>query len=454
VKSHAVRFWEIRSNRTSKGVSYTVRWTVAGREKLRTLARKALAERYRARLIQAADRGEAFDSDTGLPDSLARETSRVTWYEHACDFIDARWPRHAGKGRVSLVEGLTAVTAALVTPRHGAPDPNVLRRALRKWAFNPPRRGEDMPADIEAALAWLTRASLPLAALDDAAVISRALDACGRRLDGSAASAEYYRRRRRTLYAALKQAVRSGSLSANPLDGPAAADWKAPAVTGVVDRRRVPNPAQMRELLAAIGKVGSTQGPRLVALYGCMYYGMLRPSEAVSLRQDECHLPATGWGLIEFAEVRSAVGREWTDDGEVHEARAPKGGPKNAVRRVPVPPELIALLHEHIAAYGVRSDGLLFRSYRGRIYLPSTLWQVLQKARPLAFTDAQVASPLARRPYDFRHAGISWRLNSGVPGPKVAEWAGHSVEVLYRVYAHCLDGDDPRWYRWMEETLG
>src|SRR5215467_11717318 len=109
MKSHAVRFWEIRPNRTAKGVSYTVRWTVAGREKSRTLARKALAERYRARLIQAADRGEAFDSDTGLPDSLTRETSRVTWYEHACDFIDARWPRHAGKGRVSLVEGLTAV---------------------------------------------------------------------------------------------------------------------------------------------------------------------------------------------------------------------------------------------------------------------------------------------------------------------------------------------------------
>jgi hypothetical protein len=77
----------------------------------------------------------------------------------------------------------------------------------------------------------------------------------------SAASAEYYRRRRRTLYAALKQAVRSGSLSANPLDGPAAADWKAPAVTSVVDRRRVPNPAQMRELLAAIGKVVALRVP-------------------------------------------------------------------------------------------------------------------------------------------------------------------------------------------------
>ena len=48
-----------------------------------------------------------------------------------------------------------------------------------------------------------------------------------------------------------------------------------------------------------------------------MYYGMLRPSEAVSLLQDECYLPAEGWGRLEFREVRSAAGREWTDDGEI-----------------------------------------------------------------------------------------------------------------------------------------
>jgi integrase len=66
----------------------------------------------------------------------------------------------------------------------------------------------------------------------------------------------------------------------------------------------------------------------------------------------------------------------------------------------------------------------------------------------------QTASPLARKPYDFRHAGVSWRLSSGVPGPKVAEWAGHSVEILYRVYAHCLDGEDDRWYERMERALG
>ena len=69
------------------------------------------------------------------------------------------------------------------------------------------------------------------------------------------------------------------------------------------------------------------------------------------------------------------------------------------------------------------------------------------------FTPAQLASPLIRRPYDFRHAGVSWRLNAGTPAPLVAEWAGHTVEVLLRIYAHCIEGDDERWFDAMEDAL-
>jgi hypothetical protein len=47
-----------------------------------------------------------------------------------------------------------------------------------------------------------------------------------------------------------------------------------------------------------------------------------------------------------------------------------------------------------------------------------------------------------------------WRLNAGTPATLVAEWAGHTVEVLYRIYAHCLDGDDERWFERMEQALG
>ena len=47
-----------------------------------------------------------------------------------------------------------------------------------------------------------------------------------------------------------------------------------------------------------------------------------------------------------------------------------------------------------------------------------------------------------------------WRFNAGTPATLVAEWAGHTVEVLYRIYAHCLDGDDERWFERMEQALG
>lgn len=122
---------------------------------------------------------------------------------------------------------------------------------------------------------------------------------------------------------------------------------------------------------------------------------------------------------------------------------------------MPIPPVLVQLLREHAEEFGTAPDWRLSRTYRGGIYLPSTLWQVLQKARARALTEAQAISPLARKPYDFRHAGISWRLNAGTPAPLVAEWAGHTVEVLYRIYAHCLNlnGDDERWFARMEQHL-
>lgn len=56
-----------------------------------------------------------------------------------------------------------------------------------------------------------------------------------------------------------------------------------------------------------------------------------------------------------------------------------------------------------------------------------------------------VGGPLLKRPYDLRHAGVTYRLNRGVPATQVAEWAGHSVEVLDRTYAKVWKGMDDVW---------
>jgi len=180
---------------------------------------------------------------------------------------------------------------------------------------------------------------------------------------------------------------------------------------------------------------------------------MLRPSEAVALRADDYHLPESGWGRLELNQTTPSVGKQWTDSGAGHEQRGLKNRPRRAVRVVPIPPELVAILRQHIARYGLAPDGRLFRSERGGVLYHSSYHWVWHQARTLGLTPAQVASPLARRPYDLRHGGVSLRLNAGVPATQVAEWVGHSVEVLLTIYAKCIHGRDQVWFAYIDRAL-
>ncbi|MET9478380.1 hypothetical protein [Streptomyces sp. NPDC002922] len=47
-------------------------------------------------------------------------------------------------------------------------------------------------------------------------------------------------------------------------------------------------------------------------------------------------------------------------------------------------------------------------------------------------TRMELASGLAKRPYDLRHAGISFWLYSGVDPAECAHRAGQSIEVHFR----------------------
>ena len=131
----------------------------------------------------------------------------------------------------------------------------------------------------------------------------------------------------------------------------------------------------------------------------------------------------------------------WTDDGTARESRELKRRSVAEVRPVPITPELVELLRRHLDRYGVAPDGRLFRSGEGGPLQESTYRQVWARARDAALTGAQAASPLARRPYDLRHGAASLWLNAGVPPTEVARRLGHSVAVLLKVYASCVDGE-------------
>ena len=220
--------------------------------------------------------------------------------------------------------------------------------------------------------------------------------------------------------------------------------WSAGALRGL-DRRVVVNPRQARELLTAVTYVGQqrrgphARGQRLMALYACMYFAALRPGEAVALRWQDCYLPATGWGRLTLEKSRPEVNRRWTDTASAHEERGLKHRPASETRRVPIPPELVAILRQHIDTFDIAADGRIFSSDRGHPVASTAISDVWAAARNLALTPAQAASSLAGRPYDLRHAAVSLWLSARVPPPRVAERAGHSVEVLLRVYAKCPD---------------
>ncbi|ADG86814.1 tyrosine-type recombinase/integrase [Thermobispora bispora] len=435
-----VKFWGIRRNKSSKTPSYEVRWTVAGRQRSRSRRTKALAEHFLSELRQAAKRGEPFDVETGLPVSMVKVKQAVTWFSFVVAYVDMKWPHAAAKTRDSLTDALATVTPALVDEdAPGKPDLALLRKALRQYVLPPVARHLPRPADVAAAVAWLERHSLPLAELGKVRNVRLGLDALTLRLDGTPAAPTTIARKRAVFYNVLQYAVDLEELPSNPLDKVKA--WRPPKVREVVDRRVVVNPTQARELLTAVTYVGRPdRGRHLRAFFACLYFAGLRPAEALGLRLQDCHLPESGWGRLIISRSKPQANRRWTDTGEAHDDRGLKHRAQGEGRTVPIPPELVAILREHVDEFGVHDDGRLFRTSRGGVVSIATYCEAWQQARILALPPEQVASPLAARPYDLRHAAVSLWLNAGVSAPEVAERAGHGVDVLLRVYAKCIDG--------------
>ena len=435
--SYDVKVWDI-VRRTDRGRSYRVRWSVGGRRFERGFSTKLLADAFRSDLMKSARAGEGFERSNGLAQSMARAGNSLTWYEHAKAYAQMKWPSAAAKTRRSTADALTTVTAALIAGRTGGPPTADVRHALYGWAFNPSRSASPMPESVTDVLRWVESVSVPVVELAKPSVIREALDACAKRLDGRPAAATTVRRKRAVLYNALGYAVEREILDFNPIDK---VQWRAPATASTVDRRVVANTAQVEAVLTTAQTLGGS-GPRLVAFFGCLYYAGMRPSEASSLRRSDCWLPRSGWGRLVLTESAPRAGAAWTDDGQVRENRGLKRRGEGETRPVPIPPELVQLLNQHIREYKIGPSDRLFVGARGGDLSDSVYDRTWKRARALAFPEDLVRSPLARRPYDLRHAAVSLWLNGGVPATEVARRVGHSVAVLLSVYANCIDGQE------------
>ena len=306
--------------------------------------------------------------------------------------------------------------------------------ALYQHAFNPacPAAAGSPAAQI---LDWAQQASLPVGCLSEPAVLRAALEALTLRLDGTRAAANTITRKRAVLHGALGYAAETGLLADNPLDS---FGWQVPQSSAALNPAVVASPVQVDALLDAVAR----NQPELTAFFGCLYYAALRPEEAVALRLADCDLPGSGWGVLRLAAATPRTAAAWTSSGTSYEQRGLKHRPDGAVRMVPAPPVLAAMLRAHVTAYGTAPDGRLFYGARGGPLSGSVYGRAWQSARTFALGPELAASGLARRPYDLRHAALSLWLNAGGDPTQIAARAGNSVAVLLTVYTHCIHGRD------------
>jgi hypothetical protein len=124
-------------------------------------------------------------------------------------------------------------------------------------------------------------------------------------------------------------------------------------------------------------------------------------------------MPAAGLGRCGVRPASRAAlmvptpyaGKERTDTGRSRDRRQLKQRERGESRTAPCPPELTALIHAHLDEFGTTPDGRLFVGDRNHQELPKlTVIRVWSHAREAAFVPEVVASPLAKRPYDLRHA--------------------------------------------------
>ncbi|MFF0428007.1 hypothetical protein ACFYUJ_26790 [Streptomyces sp. NPDC004520] len=120
---------------------------------------------------------------------------------------------------------------------------------------------------------------------------------------------------------------------------------------------------------------------------------------------------------------------------------------------MPIPPPFVHILRDHVDRFGVAPDGRVFRNADDGYVDAAAYGETWERARKKALAPHEQPTLLAQRPYDLRHAGISFWLHSGVdPAERVCR-AGQSIQVLFPYYAKFLDGLQERSNRLIEESM-
>jgi integrase len=402
-------------DRRSRGTRrpWVVRWKVAGMERSKSFSHRAAAEGFRSKLHVAAQNNETFSTSSGLPNSWdVTDETLATW---TLQWIRLNWPTWQPKTRRSEVEAVSRLLRIAVTSKAPAP-PATVGAEIRCWLIaGATDEGATCPV-------WLSKHSLRLAELTKAVCLG--LDgALTTKLDGHPQKANTANRYRRTARAMLAAAVDVELLPSQPWPaGKKGRKRNAEKLSRRIDTSRLPGPDTVRMMLAAMPNHQSASHTYHV-LSALVYFGGLRPSEAMVIDVSDITLPPTddSWGEARVWRADKNAGAAYASLGE--EPNDTKTGDE---RTVPLVPELVAILRPFI---GDRTSGPLTLTRLGNVPSASNWGRAWRRVRTKEWCI-----------YDLRHACASLWLASGVPAAEVAEILGHSVDVLLNTYADCLEG--------------
>jgi integrase len=191
----------------------------------------------------------------------------------------------------------------------------------------------------------------------------------------------------------------------NPASKPPARRTRSARMAVEAEKQRYLEDGAVQRLIAAMPE-------RYRPLVRLLWRTGLRPGEALALRVGD-YDPTTKILTVSRGVNRGVVGPT-----------------KTGSARTPILPDSVAAdLENHISDW-TNEDALIFTTETGTM-IDLHNWRRRSWARA-----AQAAGIPEATPYDLRHTFCTNAVGAGVDLASVAELAGHSVDVLARVYVH------------------
>lgn len=438
-QGHEIRIWKIsvrtrvaqdtgKKNKTAEN-SYIVRWTAFGKERSRSFKQRVAADSWRSKLNKAIDDREPFSRDTGLPIKWStQDKSLADWSK---EWIQSQLKTWEPKSRESAARPIISLLMIMVKKEAPAA-PEGIRPEIAKWLIE---KNTPCPS-------WLAVCSISMEDIDAALCekvsqrlylkqVTKTVTEKGKTTEivvdepRAATVVATYRSTIRAMFAA---AVAHGFLTEQPW--PSAKRGKKRNKEKVQNKViRVEDLPPIPEAAEALDRVISHQPASLGyrAIIACMLYAGLRPGEARALRIENITFPEkegeSGSIFVEDA-TKSSTKLYTGDDDEI-------GPPKTVEHDVTMVPPLAKLLKEYI---GERKSGLLYSTRNGSPATHGNLYRAWKRATP----DKNWTL------YDLRHTCATHWLGLGIDIKIIADWLGHSPEVLLGTYAGVIKGSRER----------